>query len=253
MRVLVIPDVHLKPWMFNRAEEILKVENIEQVVCLMDIPDDWFQEYNIELYEKTYDAAIAFARNHPEMLWCWGNHDVSYLWGKNETGFSGAAWATILAKTSIFQKTVEDPSRIAFVHRIDDVLFCHGGLSDRFVRDHVISRQYNDIDSVINVINGLSKNDLWNDRSPIWLRPQYGEGKMYKPRKLLQVVGHTPVSHVVQKNNLISCDVFSTYRNGLPIGTQEFLILDTKTWDFFCAKYRELPISNHVKKESKVR
>ena len=50
MKVLVIPDVHLKPWMFERAEEIMKKKMAERAVCLMDIPDDWNQEYNLELY-----------------------------------------------------------------------------------------------------------------------------------------------------------------------------------------------------------
>ena len=54
MNVLVIPDVHLKPWMFERA------------VCLMDIPDDWNQEYNLELYWDTFDAAVAFAKKYPD-------------------------------------------------------------------------------------------------------------------------------------------------------------------------------------------
>lgn len=40
MRVLVIPDIHLKTWIFDRA--------------------------------------IAFAVGHPDTLWCYGNHDVSY-------------------------------------------------------------------------------------------------------------------------------------------------------------------------------
>ena len=46
MKVLVIPDIHLKPWMFQRAEEIMEKGTVERAVCLMDIPDDWNQEYN---------------------------------------------------------------------------------------------------------------------------------------------------------------------------------------------------------------
>ena len=69
--------------------------------------------------------------------------------------------------------------------------------------------------------------------SPIWYRPQYYEGKMYKPRKLLQVVGHTPVEEITRKGNLISCDVFSTRSTGEPIGTQEFPVIDTDTWEYF--------------------
>ena len=56
--------------------------------------------------------------------------------------------------------------------------------------------------------------------------------KMYQEKRLLQVVGHTPVERIIQKGNLISCDVFSTYRDGTPIGTEEFLLLDTKTWEW---------------------
>ena len=48
MKVLAIPDVHLKPWMFIRAGELLKSGIAEQAVCLMDIADDWRQEFNID-------------------------------------------------------------------------------------------------------------------------------------------------------------------------------------------------------------
>ena len=80
MKVLVIPDVHLKPWMFERASEIMEKGTVERAVCLMDIPDDWNQEYNLELYNETFDAAIAFAKKYPSTLWVYGNHDLCYLW-----------------------------------------------------------------------------------------------------------------------------------------------------------------------------
>ena len=55
---------------------------------------------------------------------------------------------------------------------------------------------------------------------------------MYKSDEILQIVGHTPVDKISRIGNVISCDVFSTYRNGEPIGTQEFLVIDTKSWRF---------------------
>ena len=73
---------------------------------------------------------------------------------------------------------------------------------------------------------------MWNDGSPIWLRPQYSNIRMYKSRKILQVVGHTPVDSIEKNGNIISCDVFSTYRDGRPIGTEELLLLDTITWEY---------------------
>jgi len=112
------------------------------------------------------------------------------------------------------------------------VLFMHGGLSDRFVRLYARSSHYNDVDKVIEDINAIGKRQMWQNGSPIWLRPQYENVRMYKPRKLLQVVGHTPVEKIERTGNVISCDVFSTYPDQTPIGTQEFLLIDTETWQF---------------------
>lgn len=50
MRVLVIPDIHLKTWIFDRAEQIIKDGKADRAVCLMDIPDDWNMEFQIERY-----------------------------------------------------------------------------------------------------------------------------------------------------------------------------------------------------------
>ena len=231
MKILIIPDVHLKPWMFERASELLKEGHAERAVCLMDIADDWMQQYNIDLYIETYDAAIRFATEHPETLWCYGNHDLSYEWNRKETGYSPIAPWTVCRKLQELRAAIPNIEQIAYLHRIDNVLFCHGGLADEFVRKYVPKKEYNDIDKVISHINDLGPDVMWQDLSPIWYRPQYYGGKMYKPRKLLQVVGHTPVEDITRKGNLISCDVFSTNQDREPIGTQEFPIIDTITWD----------------------
>jgi hypothetical protein len=38
VKALVIPDVHLKPWVFDRAEEIMDAGTADKAVSLMDIP-----------------------------------------------------------------------------------------------------------------------------------------------------------------------------------------------------------------------
>ena len=53
MKALVIPDVHLKPYMFKEAAEWMRKGVADRAVCLMDIPDDWNREYDIELYAQT--------------------------------------------------------------------------------------------------------------------------------------------------------------------------------------------------------
>ena len=152
---------------------------------------DWRQEFNLDLYVQTFDAAIQFAKDFPETLWCYGNHDICYPWNQRETGYSKIAPWTVCEKLRKLQEALPDEKQLAFLHRIDNVLFCHGGLTDEFVRHYVPAKYYNNIDAVIETINGFGAGELWQDASPLWYRPQYYGGKMYKPRKLLQVVGHT--------------------------------------------------------------
>ena len=102
--------------------------------------------------------------------------------------------------------------------------------------EYVPFRHFDDIDAIVTEINGLDHRCLWQDLSPIWFRPQYSGRKMYKQGELLQVVGHTPVSQINEKDGVISCDVFSTHGDGTPIGTQEFLILDTVSWEYYGVK-----------------
>ena len=232
MNILVIPDVHLKDWMFRRASEIMKERNIEKAVCLMDIPDDWGQERSVSSYESCYDAAIAFAKQYPKALWCCGKHDLSYIWAKPESGYSIYAAMTVKAKLKELKEALDNEFRLAYVHRIDNVLFSHGGVTQEFVRSHLPGRESRDTDVTIDLINSLGDREMWRENSPIWARPTLGITEMYKEKTMLQVTGHTPVKQITQEGNLIQCDVFSTYSNGMPYGSEEFLILDTKTWEW---------------------
>lgn len=236
MKILVIPDVHLKPDMFVRAGELMRKGIADNAVCLMDIPDDWKKQYCIEEYERTFDAAITFAREYPYSLWCYGNHDLSYVWNERESGYSPIAPALVCKKLNELNAILLSKKQMSYIHAIDNVLFSHGGLSDYFVKQHVPTSRSNDVFAVVETVNSLDHYDLWCDDSPIWYRPQYYRGKMYKPRKCFQVVGHTPVKGITKCGNILSCDVFSTYQDGTPIGTQEFVIIDTITWEYYGIK-----------------
>ena len=59
MKVLIIPDVHLKPFMFKQAAELMERGIAKRAVCLMDIPDDWNKQFDISLYEETYEAGYS--------------------------------------------------------------------------------------------------------------------------------------------------------------------------------------------------
>ena len=233
MKVLVIPDIHLKPWIFNEAEKLMKEGAAERAVCLMDIADDWNMGYQIQLYEEAYDRALQFARDFPETLWCYGNHDISYVWNKMESGYSRIAGNVVCKKLAELKEAAE--GKIAFLHRIDITLFSHGGLSLDFVR--MIERNRNkrliNIDEVVEAANTASPDELWNDVSPLWFRPQYLFSiNVYKKDLYTQVVGHTPVDQIYKRHGIISTDTFSTTSNGEQIGPSQFAVIDTKTGCF---------------------
>ena len=73
---------------------------------------------------------------------------------------------------------------------------------------------------------------MWDDDSPIWARPQQNEYHVPYPKRMFQVVGHTPVACPLLQDNLLSVDNFSTYPDGKPYGNQRFVIVDTDT--FYC-------------------
>ena len=235
-KVLVIPDVHLKPWMFDQAMEIMVNTDCERAVCLGDLVDDWGCEDEVKLYEETLKKAIAFAQKYPDSLWCYGNHDLSYLWNQyDHPGYSAAASDTVCSLLESLRDTLEFPDNLTILHRLDNIIFSHAGLMQDFVEENLYEVM-DDIDCVIETINGYGVEELWLMNSPIWVRPQ--EYKLYQnlfQKDFIQVVGHTPVKEVLEQENLITLDTFSTsFINGAPIGNEEFCWVDTvtKEWGY---------------------
>ena len=114
MKTLVIPDIHLKPWIFDEAEKLMRKGAADSAVCLMDIPDDWNMAFQVEQYRKAYDRAIAFAKAFPDTLWCYGNHDISYIWGKLESGYSPYAERTVITKHEELKNALEGVDSLVF-------------------------------------------------------------------------------------------------------------------------------------------
>ncbi len=227
MKALVIPDVHLKPWMFDKASALMMVENYDIAVMLGDLVDDWDQEANLELYNRSFDAAIRFCKKFSNTLWCYGNHDVSYLWKTTESGYSFMARETVVSRIDELKKTLP-PENTGFVFNIDNVLFSHAGMTYEFISRIFPNASELSLNDLISKINRMGKNELWQDDSPIWARPQSLMMKLY-PHDMLQVVGHTPVIQPTLQWNLLTLDTFSTYRDGTPIGTEQFVWIDTVT------------------------
>lgn len=164
-RVFVIPDVHLKSWMFEKASELILKGNYDAVVMLGDLVDDWYQEKNIDLYNEIFDAAIAFTCKHSDTFWCYGNHDVSYLWEAMESGYSYYARETVVKRIQDLKNSIP-PENSGFIHKIDNVVFSHAGLTERFVLRHFGGGQA-DLDSMKGNLLTLDNFSAYRDGCPI--------------------------------------------------------------------------------------
>lgn len=220
-RVLVIPDIHLKAWIFDEAEKIKKSE-YDSIVVLGDLVDDWGKGNDIQAYEATFVRAERFAKDHPESLWCYGNHDVSYLWDAMESGYSVQARQSAIDGVTRLERVLE--GRMQFVHRVENTLFSHAGLTESFVFQ-MCGRNIGDVDEVIGRINHMGMRELWRNNSPIWARPQIEFYRMFR-EDLYQVVGHTPVEEPVEASGVLTLDLFSTYSDGSPLGNEKLYVVD---------------------------
>lgn len=227
-KILVIPDVHLKAFMFDRALEIMEREGIEQAVCLGDLVDDFGQEMNTGAYEGIFNKVLDFDYAHPNTLWCYGNHDVSYLWGKLETGYSPYQEQRVIQNVRILRDKFQD--RLAFAHAIGNCLFTHAGVTWPYLY-FLMGKGLNVkgikcTQDVKDVINDCMPDELWNDDSSLWVRPlNCPVSDIFNEYGVLQVTGHTPVKKAYQNGSILFCDTFSTYPNKAPYGDQSFQIV----------------------------
>lgn len=226
-RVFVIPDIHLKPWMFDKASGRIKEGKYDFVLLLGDLVDDWGQETNVNLYKETFETAIDFVKQHSNTLYCFGNHEMGYIYEEWVPGHSGYADHIVKEKFKEFIKALPADNS-AYIHRIDEVLFSHGGVTERFIHGYFGKEDIPDIDSIIRRVNKMGKLELWDDDSPLWARPQNGRMKLY-PDNLMQIVGHTPVEKPLHEGNLLTVDTFGFYKDGRQFGNQEFIWIDTVT------------------------
>ena len=227
MKILVIPDIHLKTDIIDKAITEMERGKYDNAVFLGDFVDDWGKQSNIGLYDAIFDHLDRFLDIYPDSLICYGNHDISYVWKRLESGYSTLARDTVVARLNDLYKS-HGKDRWKFIHKVDNVLFSHAGLTKGFILTHFAYDTDSSIEHIIETTNAMPDNKLWDDASPIWARP--GDGYYFYDKGFLQVVGHTPVRKAsLYFDNLLVCDTFSTYSNGTPIGNCKFVEVDTVT------------------------
>lgn len=120
--------------MFKRAEELMQEYDRKVLIFMGDLVDDWKKQYSMEAYVDTMDTAIDFFRRHPESIYIIGNHDISYLWQQRRNRvFSKCVQPD--EKFKELAQVLPENNQPAFIRRLDNCIFCRGGLSNSFVYD----------------------------------------------------------------------------------------------------------------------
>lgn len=197
MKTLAVGDIHTKLRIIDEVEKL--IPKYDAIVFVGDYADDFGKEApdSVATWKKLWKLQQAYPGKVKMVL---GNHDYIYV-NKTPTLQSGYDSITQLAINSPANKYLRDwLLSLPIVLEHDGVTFSHAG----------IARGWN---------GNLDVEDLWNDTSPIWVRPgmaQYAD--------IPQVFGHTPSESCWEVYPEIWCiDTFSTYHDGTPVGDQTFL------------------------------
>lgn len=221
MKILCIPDVHLKPYMFDIADKVLSDRKADRAVQLGDLVDDWGKFADVELYDNTLERAIKFQNDHPDTIWIMGNHDYGY-WkpnlGVRESGFSKFVLPVV---GSLLRKLESLGGEQMVMADVDGCIFSHGGVTKSWMEQ---------LEDGANP-NFATPEQLWQEDGPLWVRPQEGGIELVDAK--LQICGHTPTKTVGLEGGILSTDTFSTYPNGEPYGDRSLAIVDTEdgSWE----------------------
>ncbi len=139
---LIIPDIHLR---FRLVDQILKHEQPEQAIFLGDHFDNFNDNPDINrqaaLWIKSRMAT------HPNDIWLWGNHDLSYAFNSRFTSCSGYTHLKHTLINDVLRPT--DWERFKFYHWLgDNWLISHAGLHPCYVIDETTIHGYKSLDAI---------------------------------------------------------------------------------------------------------
>lgn len=230
MKILVLPDAHLKVPLLQKIDQLLEGHPDWECVSLGDWCDDWGRPpKDYEGFFRAFEELCCRYQNRIHL--CWGNHDYGY-WSCPEKHAGYIRDAEEIVRFHL--KALDLISPIQVVHRFDTLLFSHAGISKEWVANYKNEvDMYPDL-SLIEYTNTRHADLLWGNGSPLWRRPTFNLGDTFNSF-FLQVVGHTPVSTITlePKSRVLYTDTWSTDSDRNPLGDQSLVAVDsiTQEWE----------------------
>ena len=220
---------------FSRASTIMAEMGIDTAVLMGNIvKGPW--RVDTRLYNYVFRQMQKFIEKH-NTYFCYGDLEMAYLMKEREAeGYNPKAELLVWAWLLDLRRTMKD--RIAYAHRIGNCLFSYAGITSNFLEKNIPNYKELDIDAMIDIVNGLDFSVMWTEGSPLLAHPDSPEFATFISEKHLQVTGNTPIkcSPYIVRENFLLTDTFSTYADGKPFGTEEFVVVDTEDLSFETVK-----------------
>ena len=215
MKVLVIPDPHLKIWVIEHGLELAKKHRADKVIILGDYFDDWY------CINRDYDDMLTYLktllRSNPSVEVLFGNHELSYM------GFPCSGFNYTVSK--MLNEALSKDYRFGFAIHYDGVLYSHAGVTLSWLyQNKVLTR--NDIrfrlpsrggaELLEKAISNVDKMETFakvgpargGKEAPSLVWADLTE-LIADPAPVKQVVGHTPVKEITNIGRVWFTDVFS--------------------------------------------
>lgn len=225
MKVLFVPDIHCKMYMFDDVEKLDKLYDFDKVIFLGDYVDDW--NCNGQDSIECLNKLISLLDSNPKKyIACIGNHDAAYLW---KFGCSGNSEEYFEQIHNLLEANKEKFYIYYSIQLGTEQYVCsHAGFSQEWLDYHNITdlsnlgKEWTQHPEQFWTIGKLSGG--YELSGPLWLRPD----EIRSLPSFKQIVGHTPVKTIQPYYDYVIVDTHSTYPDGSRYGDQNYLMWDGK-------------------------
>lgn len=218
--ILIIPDTHSRDF-WKPAKQL--VNNYDKIIFLGDYVDPYHYEFTLSVNElrlKTladFQEIIEFAKNNPNVILLDGNHLLHYI----NPALACSRYDYYIAN-EIKDMYKSNKSLFHSYYCVDDILFTHAGISEEWIQDMQILKQYQKIktSNIIELLNSCNIEELMmcgpyrggNSRhsGPEWL--DVHEFDWLTPlSEYYQIFGHTQLNNPIITNQYACLDTRQLY------------------------------------------
>jgi predicted phosphodiesterase len=236
-KALVFGDIHLDTTIIPKVEQLFIEGNYDRLIFVGDELDSFYLDYknSMVVLNQLKNLKDKYNKLHQRFIWCAGNHTLSYLTDQHCSGFDKQTYDNI-HDTLI---TLVKEKYISPFYQYHGILYSHAGFVNNWLdKVHGVDKkdklktlesefynlEFDRFQSVGFARGGIgyAPSCLWADQSELLADPLQTSqmNRSGKPYMWKQVVGHSPVRTIesYMDDKLWFVDVFSTYRDGTPIG-----------------------------------